>query len=230
MVDPQPTPAPPRRAGRCKRAWMLFLVVLVTTLAADLISKQLAFDYVADTPVSIDREDVLSTMAQDPRLLQTLVPTHSPMVVVPKVLQFQLVLNSGAVFGAGQGRRWFFIGFTLVALAFAFTMFVRWHDAKDRLSIAALAMIVSGGLGNLYDRVLFACVRDFIHPLPDVSLPFGIRWPSGDPAVWPYVSNVADAFLLIGIAILLIRLWRAEPAATVQSTNTSTDPDSHSDP
>ncbi len=211
MADSPATTSKPDRAGRSRSAWIIFLSALVLTLAADLVSKQLAFDHVAPTPVSIDRTNVLSTMAQDPRLLQTLVPTHTPVVVVPKLLQFQLVLNSGAVFGAGQGKRWFFIGFTLVALAFAFFMFLRWHDPKDRCSIAALAMIVSGGLGNLYDRVLFACVRDFIHPLPGVNLPFGIRWPSGDPAVWPYVSNAADAFLLIGIGILLIRLWRAEP-------------------
>lgn len=219
MAPPDtPSTSTSPRAGRSRSAWILFLTVLVLTLAADLVSKQLAFDHVAPNPVAIDRQQVLQTMAQDPRLLQTLIPTHTPVVVAPKVLQFQLVLNSGAVFGAGQGRRWFFIGFTLVALAFAFFMFVRWHDPKDRFSIAALAMIVSGGLGNLYDRVLFACVRDFIHPLPDVMLPFGLKWPSGDPAIWPYVSNVADAFLLIGIGILLIRLWRAEPPPSEQAS------------
>lgn len=222
MPDEPNISAPPTRAGRCSRAWILFLSVLILTLAADLVSKDLAFNYVADAPVQISRNDVLAIMNQDPRLLQTLIPMHEPVVVIPYGLQWQLVLNSGAVFGAGQGKRWFFIGFTIVALAFAFFMFVRWHDPRDRWSIAALAMIISGGIGNLYDRITFACVRDFIHPLPDVMLPFGLTWPSGDPAVWPYVSNVADAFLLIGIGILLIRLWRAEPEPKTK-TNAGTE-------
>ena len=73
---------------------------------------------------------------------------------------------------------------------------------------AIVILIIAGGIGNLYDRIRFACVRDFIHPLPHVKLPFGLTWPSGDPHLWPYVSNVADALLLIGIGLLLFRLWR----------------------
>src|SRR5690606_19451152 len=113
-----------------------------------------------------------------------------------------------AVFGAGQGKRWFFIAFTGAAMAFAAVMLARWTSRRDWLSHVAIGLIVAGGLGNLYDRIMFAAVRDFLHPLPTASLPFGLRWPGGDTALWPYVSNIADALLIVGMGLLLIRLWR----------------------
>ena len=174
---------------------------------------ELAFRFVADAPFRPMRDQVLHVLKESPGEIIVLVPQHSPVTVIPSVLDFQLVLNAGAVFGAGQGKRWFFIGFTLVALGFAVVLMTRWTERRDHLSHAAVGMIVSGGIGNLYDRVVFGCVRDFIHPLPGVKLPLGLTWPHGSDEVWPYISNVADAILLIGIAVLMIKLWRGgQPA------------------
>ena len=206
---------PHEPAGRSPGAWALLAVVTLAGLAADLASKWAAFKWVADGPVRVVRDEVL---AAGPARLGTLIPAHEPVVVVPHVLNLQLLLNSGAVFGAGQGRRMVFILFTMAALAFACFMFARWTERRDRVSHAAIGLIIAGGLGNLYDRVVFACVRDFLHPLPTARLPFGLRWPGGDPMVWPYVSNVADAFLLIGIGVLLVKLWSAGGPADDQSS------------
>jgi len=201
-MNPVGTPA-----GRSPRAWAVLIAVVLACLAADLVSKRVAFQRIADYPVDVTRADVL---AAGPQRLNTLVPHHKPVVVVPHVLELKLVLNAGAVFGAGQGRRWFFIAFTVAALGFALVLFARWSTARDWVSHVAIGLIISGGIGNLYDRLRFACVRDFLHPLPTANLPFGLTWPGGDRALWPYVSNVADAFLLIGIALLMWRLWRSE--------------------
>lgn len=205
---PQPSakPLPPLAAGKSPRAWVLLIIATIVFLALDLGSKQIAFDRVAGAPVRVDRAQVLEATSLD-----TLIPDHDPVVAVPSLLEFTLVLNPGAVFGIGSGRRWFFVAFTVGALVFALMIFARWTTSKDRAAHVALALLISGGLGNLYDRMLFACVRDFIHPLPGVRLPFGIRWPSGSNEVWPYVSNVADLFLLLGIGALLIYSWRRPP-------------------
>ena len=171
-------------------------------LAGDLISKSLAFEHVAGTPVKVDRSLVLSVDT-----LERLIPRHDPVVVVPKVLELTLVLNPGAVFGVGAGQRWFFVGFTVLALGFAIWIFGAWTKARDRWAHAAIGLIIAGGLGNLYDRLAFACVRDFLHPLPGLRLPFGLSWPGGSQEVWPYVSNIADLYLLVGIGILLVLNW-----------------------
>jgi len=186
------------------RAWAVLLGVVVFGLVTDLWSKAWAFANVAGAPVVVDRADVLRFTPQ----LRGLIPYHDPMVVIPRLLNFTLVLNPGAVFGVGAGKRVFFILFTLLAIAVALWVFAKWTRPGDRAAHVGLGLLVSGGLGNLYDRVAFGCVRDFIHPLPGVRLPFGLRWPGGSPDVWPYVSNVADLYLLIGIGMLLVYSWR----------------------
>ncbi|MBL0922731.1 MAG: signal peptidase II, partial [Phycisphaerales bacterium] len=122
---------------------------------------------------------------------------------IPHVLDFRLVLNPGATFGVGAGRRGLFIAFTGAALAFGMWMFSRWTRRNDVVAHAAIGLVLSGGLGNLYDRLVFGCVRDFLHPLPTLF------WPGGKP-VWPYVSNVADALLLVGVCVLMVHLWRMD--------------------
>jgi len=182
-------------------------------IAVDLATKEVAFRYVAGVPVGVDRQEVLAS-GRNPG---NLVPFHQPVVVIPKVLDFTLVLNPGAVFGIGAGKRWFFMIFTGGALIFGVLLFGAWTRPDERLSHVALGLLLAGGLGNLYDRMFLACVRDFIHPLPDVHLPFGWAFPWGGTEVWPYVSNAADLFLIIGILLLVYRSirtgHRAEPAS-----------------
>lgn len=202
--DPKPGWVTPTLASRS--AWTVLLSVMILGLALDLATKEIAFGRIAGTPVTIDRKQVIEVGARAP--LDTLLPHHRPIVVVPKVLEFKLVLNRGAVFGIGAGHRWFFVAFTVAAAGFCLWMFARWTTPRDRWAHAALGMVLAGGLGNLYDRLVYACVRDFIHPLPGVLLPWGLRWPGGGREAWSYVSNVADKLLLVGIAILVVHLWR----------------------
>ena len=210
-------------AGRSRKAWIVLLATVLLALGADLGSKYWAFANIADTPVQLDREKILERQAggvdlNDPRPPDRLVPPHEPMVVAPKVLEFKLILNAGAVFGSGQGKRWFFIGFTVVALGFALLLFAKWCGRREYAAHVAIGLVIAGGLGNLYDRVMYACVRDFLHPLPDVKWPFG--WEIfGREEMWPYVSNVADAFLLIGIAVLMIKLLKDDAGAPPKKTS-----------
>jgi signal peptidase II len=185
------------------------VLVGVTVLGAafDLASKAIAFARIADRPVHIRREDMLALPADR---IGALLPPHEPVPFVPFILEFQLVLNPGAVFGIGAGQRWFFVLFPAIALAFGLWAFARWTARRDHLAHAALGLIFAGGIGNLYDRLVFGCVRDFLHPAPGVRLPFGWSWPGGaGTELWPWVSNVADALLLIGVALLMIRMWRS---------------------
>ncbi|MCR9074551.1 MAG: signal peptidase II [bacterium] len=213
-----------RPPSRSTRAWAILIITALVGLVLDLWSKSLAFAHVAGFPVVVEREDVLSVPD-----LGMLIPPHDPRTVIPSVLEFTLVLNPGAVFGIGAGKRWFFVIFTVIACLVAVTLFLKWTRARDWVAHAGFGLIIAGGLGNLYDRLVFACVRDFIHPLPGVQLPFGLKWPGGSTEIWPYVSNVADAFLIFGILMLMYHAWRmpepgvedaTEPLATTSTADT----------
>ncbi len=188
--------------NRC--AWQTLLVVTVIGLVIDLGSKIAAFAKIADAPVVVSREKVLAAGTD----LESVVPMHDAYVVLSGLLEFKLLLNPGAVFGMGAGKRWVFVIFTAFAIAFALWMFAKWTRPRDKAAHFAIGLVLAGGLGNLYDRVMFACVRDFIHPLPGVKLPFGWQWPWGGTEIWPYVSNLADLWLIVGIAILVVHTLR----------------------
>lgn len=208
---------PASSAWRSRSAWLWLLLTCILAIVVDLGSKQRAFALVASEPVVIQRAEVLRiSRLVDARAISDpasgIVPRHTPMVVIPHLLHFQLVLNPGAVFGMGPGQRGFFIGFTVLALFFGLAMFAKWTTRRDHFAHAAIGLLIGGGLGNLYDRLTFACVRDFIHPLPDWKWPGGFKL-LGNAEVWPYVSNLADLFLLIGIVMLLVHLWRRDRAS-----------------
>lgn len=192
-----------------RAACVVLLVATLFALVTDLVSKSIAFSQIADTPVTISRAQVLEQNAQGEHHLGMLLPAHDPVVVLPGLLELKLVLNPGAVFGIGAGKRAFFVVFTFVALAFGLWAFRAWTTPRNRLAHIAIGLILGGGLGNLYDRVLFGCVRDFIHPLPSRMMPFGWKNPfAGSTEIWPYVSNLADLWLLIGIGLLMWHLLR----------------------
>lgn len=229
--------APVRLAGGCRLAWIVLALTVVLGVSADLLSKSAAFEHLAGDPADVRRSSVLARQGAGvpieargeldawlvshhfgvdrslltPEVLAVMIPEHDPVVVLPSVLELKLGLNDGAVFGIGSGQRWVFITFTFFAIVVALTVFARALPASDRFSQVAIGLIIAGGLGNLYDRVVYACVRDFLHPFPGIPVPFGWGGPGGSGELWPYVSNVADKWLLLGIGVLLIRLWFAGP-------------------
>lgn len=197
-------------AWRSPRAWIIMLLVVGLGLAADLISKDWAFETVAGDPVVLDYEDVVSGKAQ--------VPYHNGVrALSPDLLDFRLVLNRGAVFGIGQGQRFAFVAFTLVAIGVAVVVFGWWTRSKAVMAHVAIGLILAGGLGNLYDRLMIGAVRDFLNMLPRRDLPFGISWPQGGTNIFPWVFNIADVELLAGMSLLLIYVHLSDRKARLAS-------------
>ena len=116
---------------------------------------------------------------------------------------FNLVLvhNTGAAFsflaGAGGWQRWFFVGVTLVVSLVLLTMLRRHH--ANRLLAAALALVLGGAAGNLWDRVAAGYVVDFVQV-------------HGAGYYFP-AFNVADSAISVGVALLLWDSVRGEPHA-----------------
>jgi signal peptidase II len=140
----------------------------------------------------------------------------------------QLSRNWGALFGMGQGKVWLFaIMSTIAMLAIPAWLFV-YGAARDKWLNLALACVMAGVLGNLYDRLGLSGeaweapgkeAATAIHAVRD-----WILWQANANWRWPNF-NVADSFLVIGAAQLFWHALRqphgsqaiepAEPAKTV---------------
>jgi len=115
------------------------------------------------------------------------------------VLPLTLAFNRGAAFGimnSGEAR-WVFIPVTVVALVLLGLLIVQ-ARRNDYLRLVALSLVVSGALGNLYDRLRWRRgVVDFIGP---VDLGF---------TLFP-IFNVADIAITCGAALLAVSFWLEE--------------------
>ena len=201
---PNPATVP---AWRSPTAWALLLVTFGVAVGFDLWTKDWAFRTVAGHPVVLRYEDVAGNPSYS-------VPWHPGIVAVGHdLLDYHLVLNHGAVFGIGQGRGAIFIAFTVLAVLTALWVFGKHTSARSHMSHVGLALVLAGGIGNMYDRVAVGAVRDFLHMFPRRELPFGLHWPGGSSEWFPWVFNVADAELIAGMLLLMLAIHLSERRA-----------------
>jgi signal peptidase II len=125
-------------------------------------------------------------------------PTQVSIEVIPGFFNLVQVHNTGAAFGMLKDNNWFFIGLASVALIAVAVMAKRgcFLDTPTRLGAALLA---SGILGNLTDRLLHGHVVDFL----DVILPWYGHWPA---------FNVADSCICVAAFLFLISGFTAPKA------------------
>lgn len=105
-------------------------------------------------------------------------------------LDIILVWNPGISFGMldhdSDVGRWLLVGATVAISAVLVVWLLR---AETRLSALALGLVIGGALGNIYDRVWYGAVADFL----DAHWA-GYHW-------WTF--NVADAAISVGVALLI---------------------------
>lgn len=77
--------------------------------------------------------------------------TNETRPVLPGIIDFTFSLNAGAVFGSFTGHTEVFILASLFALGFVFYLFAH-SGRRQRALHVALALVLAGALGNLYDR------------------------------------------------------------------------------
>ena len=200
------------RAGRRPRALTLFFACTFALLAADLLFKDWAFRNVAAEPVVLDRAHP-----------ERHVGRHEPWTIVPSVLSLHLSTNTGAVFGLGKGYQAVLALVSVVATGVIVWFFLR-SDARAWLWHLALALVLAGALGNLHDRFRFAAVRDMLWLCPGVKLPFGWTWPGGNDGLYPWLFNIADAALVVGVLLLLTITWHADRRQRAARASAESDP------
>jgi len=116
--------------------------------------------------------------------------TDESIPVLPGVLNFVQVHNTGAAFGMLKDSNVFFV--LLAVTALVVVAFLAWKGTfSDILTRIGAALLVSGILGNLTDRLLHGFVVDFL----DVILPWYGHWPS---------FNIADSCICVAAVLFIL--------------------------
>ncbi|GAB3303178.1 hypothetical protein GCM10027298_20330 [Epidermidibacterium keratini] len=145
---------------------MLFVVIVVVTLLIDQVSKMIAIETLADRP-SIE--------------------------LIPGFLSLTLVFNPGAAFGLGSSMT---VVLTIIALVVCVVVARIARKLRDGVWAVALALLLSGALGNLIDRI-FRAPAPFRGHVVDFLNYNG----------W-FVGNLADVALTVAAAMMIIRTWQ----------------------
>ena len=104
-------------------------------------------------------------------------------------INFNLIWNDGIAFGLLSFNDNFYYNM-ITALIVLITLIIIWLAAKSKgMEKLCFLMIIGGSLGNLYDRIYYSSVPDFI----DISVN-NFHW---------FIFNVADIFISIGVIILI---------------------------
>ena len=137
----------------------------------------------------------------------------------PEYVGFQTSLNQGALAGIGQGKVWLFASLSVVAaVAILYWLFVV-GAARDRWMTTALAMVMAGVLGNLFDR-LGLWWTEAAAGYPQYAVRDWILLQYRD-LIWPNF-NIADSLLVVGAGLLIVEAWLfPEPSAKTDAANSS---------
>ncbi|NOZ51010.1 MAG: signal peptidase II [Chloroflexi bacterium] len=154
------------------RSISLIFFVAAITLTLDQISKNWVIDHIA------------------------VGGAWSPFPAIGRYFRIIHTGNTGVAFGMFQGYGNLF---TFVAAAAVIAIIVYAFTQTDTTWLASISfgLMLGGAAGNLWNRLTYGHVIDFID----------VRY--SDSLVWP-TFNIADSSLIVGVILLTIGLWVAE--------------------
>jgi signal peptidase II len=120
-------------------------------------------------------------------LAVSLLPADRPVPIVDHVVSFTRIVNAGAAFGILPHQVWLF---ALVAVAVIAVLVALPRQESGWLALA-YGLVAGGAFGNLWDRLVDGAVVDFV-----------------DVRFWPGIFNLADACVVVGVCLAVIRLSR----------------------
>ena len=115
---------------------------------------------------------------------------NSVDIYVTSYLNLYLIWNKGIAFGLLSMNESIIYNFiTIIISIIILTIFLMmWKN--DNIQRFFLSLVAGGALGNLYDRIVYTAVPDFI----DIHFQ-GFHW---------FVFNIADIFITIGVFCLIL--------------------------
>ncbi len=137
--------------------------------------------------------------------------SRGEVVVFDGILSLAYVENTGAAWGALEGKRWFLVVVALVAIVIIIYMMCK-GKIKGVCYNVATVLLLAGGLGNLIDRVFRGYVIDYLK-VTFIDFP---------------VFNFADCLITVGACFLIVKLvqemvveFKADRAKKADSVNSS---------
>ena len=122
---------------------------------------------------------------------------YESISVIPKTFNITYIQNRGAAFGMLSNHRWVFMVVSMLAII-GMCVYLFRFSKEGMFFKVGLALIISGGIGNMIDRIFLGYVVDMIEATFIETL-FG----------WSFaIFNVADSFVCVGAGIVIFCLIR----------------------
>ena len=153
-----------------------------------IFKKKRAVDYIAYS-VMIVVGILLDQLTK--LLVVKFIPLENTVPLIRDVLHLTYIRNRGAAFGMLDDKRWIFIVLSTIAII-GISLYLYLGHAQNKLYAVALSLIVSGGIGNMIDRIALGYVVDFID------------FRAFD--FWKWIFNGADSFVCVGAGLLVLAL------------------------
>ncbi len=154
----------------------------------ELIKKKRALDYIIYSLVIV-LGIILDQVSK--LLVVKFIPLNTTVPLIRDVLHLTHIRNDGAAFGMLDEHRWVFIVISSVTII-ALSLYLYLGHAANHFYSVSIGMIISGGIGNMIDRLALGYVVDFID------------FRAFD--FWKWIFNGADSFVCVGAGLLILAL------------------------
>ncbi len=121
---------------------------------------------------------------------------YHQITVIPRFFEITYLKNTGAAWSMMSGQQALLSLIAVVAIGVMLYVLMKARKNHLLYTRIAMALMISGAAGNLYDRLIFQYVRDFLN-----FYIFGYDFP---------VFNIADSALTIGVIVLIIAILKGE--------------------
>lgn len=128
-------------------------------------------------------------------IVSSLLDVNEVIVVIRNFFNITYVRNTGAAWSIFAGETLGLIVISLIIIALI-VYYVSKNKFKSKLELFGYSLILGGAIGNLYDRIVYGYVIDFL----DFYI-FGYDYP---------IFNLADSFIFIGVILVIIYTWRCK--------------------
>ena len=109
--------------------------------------------------------------------------------VIGNIFSIEYIENTGMAFGMMSGSRLFLVVFPVIAMTVIFILWKKYGERYSPVLSVGVIMVIAGGLSNVFDRVVFGSVTDYL----------SLKWFA--------VFNFADICACVGCALIVIGIW-----------------------